>query len=100
MEKQVGEATGSTWEVKARLEEFGHHQKNEDDMLYEELDPGSGLEVTRIQLSVTGHYSFFFSFYAHALILDCPGLGFPKQQIAPQIKKPERRRGIFSNIHH
>ena len=59
MWKQVGEATGSTWEVKVRLEEFGRHQKNEDDMLYEELDPGVGLEVTRIQLSVTGHHFFF-----------------------------------------
>ena len=48
MWKQVGEATGSTWEVKVRLEEFGHHQKHEDDMLHEELDSGVGLEVTRI----------------------------------------------------
>ena len=60
MWKQVGEATGSTWEVKVRLEDFGHHEKNEDDMLYEELDPGVGLEFTRIELSVTGHYSLFF----------------------------------------
>ena len=48
MWKQVGEATGSTWEVKRHLEEFGCHRKNEDDMLYEELDPGDGFEVTRI----------------------------------------------------
>lgn len=51
MWKQVGEATRSSWDVKVRLEEFGHHRKNEDDMLYEELDPGDGrlsFEVTRI----------------------------------------------------
>ena len=48
MEKQVGEATGSTWKVKVRFEEFGHHPKDEDDMLYGELDPRDGLEATRI----------------------------------------------------